>query len=249
MKNIKNTQTGFALLHFLPVILAVAVVGFAGFQVYDNQQKPKVVNSEADVKTSTLLSPLPPNLLSVDKVKELALSQKPTLSIVGVELENEDGTLVYKVKLSDGTKLAFNALTGTVYTKDVENEIDGTAALPADLSTLIGFAKAREIALARMPNATVHKIELESEEGKLVYSVRFTDESRVDVNATDGVVVRTKPAKKTETKPHSKTDDSSSSESNDSENDSSSGDDSGSNSGSGSSGHNGSSDSSSVDNR
>ena len=33
------------------------------------------------------------------------------------------------------------------------------------------------------------------EEGKLVYSVRFTDGSRVDINATSGAVERTKNAK------------------------------------------------------
>jgi uncharacterized membrane protein YkoI len=45
-------------------------------------------------------------------------------------------------------------------------------------------------AQAVFPDKSITKIEVETEEGRTVYSVRFSDGSRVDVDALTGVVVR-----------------------------------------------------------
>ena len=53
---------------------------------------------------------------------------------------------------------------------------------------------ARAKAQAERPGKTITKIELESEEGVIVYSVRFSDGGRVDVSAVDGTIKRVKDA-------------------------------------------------------
>jgi uncharacterized membrane protein YkoI len=196
MKN-KN-QLGFALAHLLPVVVAVLAVGGVSAYVVMKQHQ-KTNNSESSVsKEATLAAPLPTDLLTVDKVKELATAQKPASNVLAVQLENEEGILLYKVKLGDGTILVFNARTGAVVTGTAKGEFEGQANLPADLKAAIAISKAKDIAQAQKAGSTVKKIELELEDGILVYSVRFTDGSRVDVNANDGTVVRAKAGSKPE---------------------------------------------------
>jgi len=62
-----------------------------------------------------------------------------------------------------------------------------TAFVPA-----ISAEKAKLLALVALPGKTVVKIELHLEEGKIVWSVGFSDKKRVDIDATTGAVVRIK---------------------------------------------------------
>lgn len=50
--------------------------------------------------------------------------------------------------------------------------------------------QAVDIASKQVPGKTLKKVEIETEEGTKVYSVRFTDDTRVDVRASDGTIVR-----------------------------------------------------------
>ncbi len=56
-------------------------------------------------------------------------------------------------------------------------------------STTITAESAITQALTVFPGKTVAKVELEHENTVLVYSVRFSDGSRVDVSATDGTIM------------------------------------------------------------
>ena len=193
------TKNESGIVHLaLIVAVVVGVVGGTGYMVYKAQGQSSAKNDAAVVPASTLAATIPADVLSADKVRALATAQQPNTAIVGVQLENEHGTLLYKVKLADGKVLTFNAKTGAVVTNTAATELEGTANLPASTTTGITFAKAREIALAQK-TGTVQKIELETEEGVLVYSVRFTDGARVDVSAADGTVVATRTASGTST--------------------------------------------------
>lgn len=55
---------------------------------------------------------------------------------------------------------------------------------------LISLSDAQAIAQAQFPDKTIRKVEAETEHGILVYSVRFTDGSKVDVSAADGSIVK-----------------------------------------------------------
>lgn len=195
MKTQKENQQGFAHIWVLAVIVVMAISGVGAYVWHQNKTNNKLNSVSSQSEVDNLPSPLPEDLLTAEKVKELALTEKPGATVSGVELENEDGIVVYEVKIADGSRLVFNAQTGKLITKALQNdkeEVD--KAIPADFKSEITFAKAREIALAQKPGGTVQKIELELEGGVVVYSVRFSDDARVDVNATTGVVVRTKPA-------------------------------------------------------
>ncbi len=54
----------------------------------------------------------------------------------------------------------------------------------------ISLDQAKAIALGVFPGKTIKAVETEQEHGVIVYSVRFTDDSRVDVQASDGAVLR-----------------------------------------------------------
>lgn len=64
---------------------------------------------------------------------------------------------------------------------------------PDDASTgqtVISSEQAQAIAQQLHPDVTIVKVELETEDGIQVFSIRFSDGSRVDINAADGSVVR-----------------------------------------------------------
>lgn len=108
--------------------------------------------------------------------------------------------MVFAVKLSDGSVLVFNAQTGAAAPAPTETEFEGTTTLPVGATPKVDFAKARELALAQAPNHTVKKIELETEDGVLAYTVKFTDGSKVIINAIDGSIVKVKVEAKTDNK-------------------------------------------------
>lgn len=213
------------------LVIALLFVGTASAVAW--QAKKDVSLHQSVIEDNLQLPANLDDVLSVAQIREKAVADQPTgASITQIELENEEGSVVYKVKFSDGSFRLYNARTGDRFVKNEVTELDST--VPAGFVAAITLQQARDIAVAQRPGQTVIKIELETEEGAVVYSVRFADGSRVDVNATNGTVVRVKTVDKS----------SSNSGSSDSSGDSSDDDDS-SNNGSGSSG--GGSDSSNDD--
>jgi uncharacterized membrane protein YkoI len=194
---LKNNQLGFAHPVAIGVfVVTLVVIGFAGYRVINNNDKKQLNSTEQHVQAEDKLPLDLSEVLDVSKVKELAIGSS-TASVSNLELENEHGQLVYKVKLSDGSMVVLDAktgakVTGATHANEVEDE-QGT--LPADFTVLVSFSKAREIAQAKFPNGTINKIELDVEAGKVVISVRFADKARVDVDATSGAVVRIKDSK------------------------------------------------------
>lgn len=193
----RNTQMqrGFSMIEVGIIVVVVAVVGLLGWKFYDAQQAKKTPVSNATELSSVDMVPGDlSELADLEMLKKDAIADKQGVTVVHVELEETADGMVYKAELSDGTVTVYNARTGKrqssskVAEKTSEN-------LPTDVVTSISFARALEIAKAEKPNSKVYKIELELEGGLVVYSVRFTDKARVDVNAADGSIVRTKAPK------------------------------------------------------
>ncbi len=157
---------------------------------------------------------LPQNLsgvLGADEMRTIAEKDAPAgTTITQVEIENEHGAVLYKVKFSDGSFRLYDAATGLAY---VETANDSVESVPAGFVAGITIQQARDIAATQRPGKTITKIELETENGVVVYSVRFSDDGRVDVNASDGSILRVKNADGTKTE-NSSSDDSSKDESN-----------------------------------
>lgn len=188
--NKKLDDKGLAPMIIVIALLVVVATGVAYWST-TKSNKPsanKVLSSQkSDLPTD--LS----GLLTVEKIKELTLAEKAGATIKQVELEMINNVLVYKVQLLDGSLLAFNAKDGTKVTlsqgEESESEEDN---LPPGTINTITFEKAIEIARAKYSDKVVRKVELEVENGKVVYSVRFTDGSRVDVDANTGEIAQSK---------------------------------------------------------
>lgn len=232
-------------------ILIIAVIASAWVYV-DKNKTDKSLSRETADPDSTLVETLPDNIIAVEKLKELVTkTEAPGTIIASVRLEKADGVLYYVVELPNGKQLIFNAQTGAKVTKDIDDDDEQDEAnLPADFAGGIGFAKAQAIAQGQRPSSVIRKVELELEDGKVVYSVRFTDKSRVDVDAKNGTIVRVKIKTEKESKSDSKKSGSSTSSDDDSNDNKDEAEDSGdsSGSGSGSSGSNSGSGSDDSDN-
>lgn len=81
---------------------------------------------------------------------------------------------------------------------DNDND-DNDQTPPANPTTGLTLAQAEAIAQNQLPNKTIARAELENEEGIQVFSVRFSDGSRVDVDASTGAIVRTQNQSQTQT--------------------------------------------------
>lgn len=195
MHTIKD-QRGIA--HLLPVLI-VGVLLLVGGSFYMFMQKTqdaqlRADRSAGDVTTRDVLPEDLEGLKPLEEVSTIAVKDAEGTTVQQVELEQEDGVLVYKVVRSDQQVLVINAKTGAVISTNKAALKSDHAALPAGFSPGISLLRAREIAVAERPGSKVGKIHLSMEYSALTYSVRFTDKSRVDINAADGTVLRVKDA-------------------------------------------------------
>ncbi len=216
----------FSRKHFVPLagasLVFASLVGVGSFMYSSNRSE----------KASIRAIELPTDLSGVKSINEIrtlgSIGLIGGVSISGVELEQEDGVLVYKVRYSDGSFKLFDARTGEMVAKsDLENE----SSLPLNFVAGVSIDTARQAAQNVFPGKTVTKIELEQEEDIVVYSIRFSDESRVDVSASDGSVVRVKDGNSESSDSNEDSDDSIDSEDHAEEDTEDDGDRSGSNSG------------------
>jgi uncharacterized membrane protein YkoI len=217
-----NTASGLA------VIALLVVVGGASAMISSKQTR-----SNSERKTE-----IPANLegvMSIEDIKAKAIAEVPSVDVTGIELENEDGVLIYKVRYADGSYRFFDAKTGEIINDSVAG-LEKDDSVPAGYVPGIDLAMARSIAQDQRPGKTINKIELETENGVVVYSVRFSDDGRVDINANDGSVLRVRSGESASS--NSDSDDSNDDQNDDSNSGSGSddsddqNDDSGSNSGS-----------------
>ena len=173
---------------------AIIIVGLGwllwqAFQKDDTSTQQQQTTSSSATETS--LTPQSTEIKSIDEILTLTAQQDATAIFAGVEFATEDGVDVYKVTTKTGLVYIFDANTGELIKQEQSTETR-EGEIPTDFSTNITFEQAIAIAQAKFPNSQVEKVELENEHGALIFSVRFTDESRVDINAITGEITRTK---------------------------------------------------------
>lgn len=185
----EQQQGGSKML--LPVVLGlvvIAVLAWLGMRWYQDQQALKSINTQLTTLDTTPVEEIQP----VSDILLLAASEIGEATIVNVELEEEDGQQVYKLKLSNGQVLVFNAVTGDKMSVEQSNdEADDELLKKAALTsgqTLLTFAEARTIA-ASVRAVAIRKIELENDGGLIIYKVEYIDEGKVELDARDGKVV------------------------------------------------------------
>lgn len=193
--HIHKDQRGIA--HLLPLLI-IGVLFIVGGSFYLFMKKSQDTQLRAgNAPTITTKDTLPDSLEGIKPLEEItqaAIKDMEGVEVSQIELGQERGALVYKVVRTDGKVVVINAKTGAVVRQTQSAEKSDHAALPAGFSPQISLLKARELAVAERPGSKVGKIHLSMEQNALTYSVRFTDKSRVDLSAMDGMVLRVKDA-------------------------------------------------------
>ncbi len=111
-------------------------------------------------------------LISRSKCKKLALAKVKNSKIISVAKKIDDGVDIYKVKLKAGNKhytLKYHARTGAL----IDYEWELTAGSGSSGSNYISQSKAKNIALADVPGATVIKVQFDMDDGVPVYEVEL----------------------------------------------------------------------------
>lgn len=235
-------QEGFAHA-IVPIVLAVVVVGILATVYVARTNNKASANTENNTETTALETAIPTSLASIDAIKSAVELDNPGVGITSVELSSENGTYLYKVKLANGTVLFFDATKATKIDHATgENEAE-VGEIPTSFVAAVTYEQARTTALAQKTDSTIKTIELESENGVIVYKVKFVDGVKILINATTGTVVTTE----SDSKGDSGTSSSDKSTSDSGSSSSGSGSSSNSNSGSSSGSNSSSSDSSGDD--
>lgn len=223
-------QEGFAHV-IVPIVLAVVVVGILATVYIARTNNKASANTETNTETAALETVIPADLASIDAIKTAVELDNPGIGITSVELSSENGTYLYKVKLANGTVLFFDATKATKIDHATgENEAE-VGEIPTSFVAAVTYEQARTAALAQKTDSTIKTIELESENGVIVYKVKFVDGVKILINATTGAVVTTESDSKSDTgassSDKSSSDSGSSSSGSDSSSNSSSSDNSG----------------------
>lgn len=192
MKN----EKGFSAVEILIIIIVIGFIGFAGYYAANRNENETQLSIDSS-ETVELKDELPSDLSNIKSISEIqtqAQEENSDKSIVGVELETDDGKTVYVIHFNDGSVVVYDAFTGAMVeiNDDNDDEIEDDELIPAGFVAGVSIQDAINTAKQNRPNSTLEKVELELEDGVVVYSVRFTDESRVDIDAISGEIRRLK---------------------------------------------------------
>lgn len=127
--------------------------------------------------------------IGLEKAKEIAIAKAGGGDVVSIELDVDDGVMVYEGELIyNNVEYDFdiNALDGTIL--KWEEDRNG---VNIDTSNVIGKARAKEIILAKAPGAEITKLVLDEDDGILYYEGYARVDGKLyefEVKADDGVI-------------------------------------------------------------
>lgn len=128
--------------------------------------------------------------LAQSKIQKKALKQVKNARVKSIVLKTDDGLQEYKVVLTKGKrqyKLLYNAKNG----KLLEYEWKLISSVSSS-SSKISEEKARSIALAKAPGASITKFELDNDDGKTVYEIELRKgayEYEIKIDAKTGNIL------------------------------------------------------------
>ncbi len=109
------------------------------------------------------------DLISYDEAKQIVLGRAANATITELKLDRDDGTMIYEgeaVKDNERYEFEIDAATGNVR----EWKVRTISSTPVqDNGSYIGFDKAKEIVLSRVPGATITEMELDRDDGRMIY--------------------------------------------------------------------------------
>lgn len=128
--------------------------------------------------------------LAQSQIKKKALKQVKNARVKSIVLKTDDGLQEYKIALTKGKrryKLLYNAKNGTLLEYEWKLVSSGSSS-----SSKISEKKARSIALAKAPGASITKFELDDDDGITVYEIELRKgvyEYEVKIDAKTGKIL------------------------------------------------------------
>lgn len=175
-----------------------------------NIQQVQTIDQEIN-DTNEADATLPSNAVTQDIAAQAALQGKKWVTITATHIGDENGVIAYEFGLSDGTKVNINALDATIM-QDNETADKADVAEKGDVSDNwkdndketnddhnekqvvlpaggLTQQQAQTIALEGKTWVTVIDSELDMEDGVAVYEFELSDNTEVNINATNGSII------------------------------------------------------------
>ncbi len=188
------------------VALTLGIGGFTISKTYAaNNTSPSaqtVLDDDREVNDATEQANLEAIAkISSDEAKTIVTDSNHDYTVNYAELEEEDGQAIYAVKTVDkaGTyyEVKVDAVSGNIIKTEKDDdqgqeEIDSAdQAAQAKITT----DDAKTAVMSAHPDYTINQVELEDEDGQIIYAVKATDANNqfyeVEVDATNGTILST----------------------------------------------------------
>lgn len=186
MSKISKQQGFIGHTETLLVIIVLAVVGFGAWRITSKNNNESFASKNSSEAIEDLQGINIGDIKSIESIQSKAVSESDS-SVIGVELDYDNGALIYIVHLENGKILAYNASNGdsvTLAANDHKNDN-----LTSESSTNISITKAIELAKTQNPNKKISKVKLVNENGITAYKIIFTDQSDAIINASNGTML------------------------------------------------------------
>ena len=166
-------------------ILSLSTLAFGSAVTFANTGTSKKTTSSTVTASVTLA-----------QAQEKALKEAKDGKVIGYEQEEKHGKTVYEVTILDGKTEKENKIDGQSgailksKTKDLSQDREDQQLIGA--SVQLDLAKVESQMKSKYPNASIEKVELDVEEGKLVYSVSLREgnqEIELELDANTGTVL------------------------------------------------------------
>ena len=168
-------------------ILVILMIGISGVLI--TALTPNSDSKKTDISAST-----GNDYITAEQAKLIALSAVPGV-VNEVELEKENGLLVYEVEITNNnkrTEVAINRETGSIISTEAEEDEEIAPEELKKIGGLITEEQAKQIALDHIGQGNVIDFESEREGGRIIYGVVLSvngDEVEVEIDAQTGEIL------------------------------------------------------------
>lgn len=139
------------------------------------------------------------SVIGLDRAKEIAEGRLPGGTVTKLELDKEDGRWIYEGEIrKDNVEVDFeiDAYSGEIiqWEQDIDDDHPNTTLS----GKVIGMDKAKQIAETRLPGGKVVELELDEDDGRLIYEGEIETtavEAEFEIDAITGEVIKWKTEK------------------------------------------------------
>ena len=183
----KQTNRQNGSLHL--IVLIAICVSIVGTIVIRHQIAANDARKSQQIDTAAYLTSIPSDVLSYEKIRELAFLHHGRSSVSAIMIKKINGLFTYEIRFVDLATVRIDAQSGMIVESN-ETVSVSRARRPLEASKpRVGFETARKIAVQYRKGAAALAVEYGLRDELLSYGVYFEDDRRVDVDANSGAVV------------------------------------------------------------